>query len=45
MILITWTLGRSLKSVVLNLWDERNQKMASFGAIRGMNPRLKILNH
>jgi omega-6 fatty acid desaturase (delta-12 desaturase) len=30
------TLKRSLKSVALNLWDERNQKMVGFGAIRGM---------
>ena len=29
------TLKRSLRSVVLNLWDEHSRKMVSFGAIRG----------
>jgi omega-6 fatty acid desaturase (delta-12 desaturase) len=34
------TLGRSLKSVAMNLWDEQNQKMVSFRAIRG-RPRTR----
>jgi omega-6 fatty acid desaturase (delta-12 desaturase) len=34
------TLRRSLKSVALNLWDEHEQKMVSFGAIRG-RPRAR----
>ena len=29
------TMRRSLKSLALNLWDEKNQKMVGFGAIRG----------
>jgi omega-6 fatty acid desaturase (delta-12 desaturase) len=34
------TLGSSLRSVAMNLWDERNQKMVSFRAIRG-RPRVR----
>lgn len=30
------TLRRSLRSAALNLWDEHNQKMVSFGDIRGL---------
>jgi omega-6 fatty acid desaturase (delta-12 desaturase) len=29
------TVRRSLKSLALNLWDEQNQKLVGFGAIRG----------
>lgn len=29
------TIRRSLKSVALNLWDEQQQRLVSFGAIRG----------
>ena len=34
------TFGRSLRSVAMNLWDEQNQKMVSFRAIRG-RPRVR----
>lgn len=34
------TIGRSLRSVAMNLWDEQNQKMVSFRAIRG-RPRVR----
>ncbi len=34
------TVGRSLRSVAMNLWDEQNQKMVSFRAIRG-RPRVR----